>query len=439
MARILFIPCGLSESAAIALVWDYLKGDPVYSLKGIALDDRLEALFKKHNLPYQRFSEYKAKNAAAIIHKENPDLVLAHAFSDVTRAFIFAANALGIPTLFVNDGVTTVPPKYGNIWYSPRRLAPKRVIRWLKDKKRFNLFLDPLFTFRTLIAISSLPNALKKMSREMEQRFPRVYPEGLHYAVAGQHAKEAYITMGVPAEKVFVTGQPRFDRLLNQKYQPDKIRTELNIPVGKGLFVLATQPLYQGFWAEAEYCRLVEIIVQAMSEFPQHQLVIKLHPSEDESYYQEILAAMGQQDKVIVCRDVDIYELLNTCDLLLTAHSTVALEAMILDKPVVTVNLSSKPDVMPYARSGAALGVYRSEDLVPAISDSLSNPQVREELTRKRKTFVYEHAYLTDGQASRRVAELFVKLIEGRKRNTGDRLDPIPTARSKAPSSGKQV
>jgi CDP-glycerol glycerophosphotransferase (TagB/SpsB family) len=134
-----------------------------------------------------------------------------------------------------------------------------------------------------------------------------------------------------------------------------------------------------------------------MSEFPEKQLVIKLHPSEKLEEYREI-PGMAEQ-KVIICRDVDLYGLLHASELLMTVHSTVALEAMILDKPVITVNLTGKPDVMPYAESGAALGVYRKEDLAPAINKALYDPEVREKMAGKREKFVYDHAYKLDGQA----------------------------------------
>jgi CDP-glycerol glycerophosphotransferase (TagB/SpsB family) len=44
---------------------------------------------------------------------------------------------------------------------------------------------------------------------------------------------------------------------------------------------------------------------------------------------------------------------------MITAYSTTAIEAMILKKPVVIVNLSGEKDQMPYVRSGASVGVYK--------------------------------------------------------------------------------
>ena len=119
-----------------------------------------------------------------------------------------------------------------------------------------------------------------------------------------------------------------------------------------------------------------------------------------------------RETRAIVRQKVDIYELLHASDLLITTHSTVGLEAILLEKPVITLNLTSKPDLMPYATSGAAIGVYKKEDLVPAMQTALFNPETKEEMAKRRKAFVLEHTYKPDGQASKRVAELITRLIQ---------------------------
>lgn len=163
----------------------------------------------------------------------------------------------------------------------------------------------------------------------------------------------------------------------------------------------------------------MEAVVNAVSEFPEKQLAIKLHPSEKIAEYQQMLAGIENGNKAVLCQDIDLYGLLRECDLLMTVHSTVALEAMILDKPVITINLTGKPDVMPYAKSGAALGVYQQAELAPAIRKALYDPEVKRELEQKRESFVAEHAYKVDGQSSKRVAELIVRLIKESKMGKG--------------------
>ena len=91
-----------------------------------------------------------------------------------------------------------------------------------------------------------------------------------------------------------------------------------------------------------------------------------------------------------------------------------------LNKPIVVLNLSGEPDAMPYVEKGIALGVYRKEDLIPAIKDALYNREVREKLARCREKFVYEYAYIQDGRASERVANLIKSIATESRRDGND-------------------
>lgn len=265
----------------------------------------------------------------------------------------------------------------------------------------------------TLFIINPPLEFLKKYVRELVKctnRVPR-YAEGLNIAVISAFAKKAYIQMGVPPEKIFITGQPRFDLIQNRKFNKDQLKAELKIPENKHLAVLATQPLVGFIWTEKDNEKFIEMVCNAVKKIPETVLVIKIHPVESINIYKIILKNL-KEDSVIICQDIELYELLNACDLLMTVHSTVALEAMIFDKPVITINLSGKPDIFPYAQSGAAIGVYIEEDLVPAIKNTLFNEEMKKKIAQERKKFVYEHAYLQDGKASKRVADLIIQLIQ---------------------------
>jgi len=95
---------------------------------------------------------------------------------------------------------------------------------------------------------------------------------------------------------------------------------------------------------------------------------------------------------------------------MVTKSSTTTLEAAILNKPIIILNLSGKPDIIPYVDKGIALGVYKKEDLIPAIKNALYSREVREKLARQREKFVYDYAYLQDGNASERVASLIAQV-----------------------------
>jgi CDP-glycerol glycerophosphotransferase (TagB/SpsB family) len=165
---------------------------------------------------------------------------------------------------------------------------------------------------------------------------------------------------------------------------------------------------------------LLDAVYSARLSRPELQLVVKLHPKEDGALQRVMAVEMGLSDVVIVKER--LVELLRICDLLVTIHSAVAMEAIAMGKPVVTVNLTGEKDPYPYAGSGAAIGVYKQEDLLPAVYAALEDPKTRRRLDQGRREFVQDHLHGADGRASERIAQLVARLVSPRKRVPSGRL-----------------
>jgi ribosomal protein L9 len=70
---------------------------------------------------------------------------------------------------------------------------------------------------------------------------------------------------------------------------------------------------------------------------------------------------------------VDVYELIRQSDLVITKDSTAGLEAAIMKKPIVVVNTTKRPDLVPYVEKGVALGAYKTGDIRDRISEALKD------------------------------------------------------------------
>ncbi len=224
-------------------------------------------------------------------------------------------------------------------------------------------------------------------------------------AVMGEYMKRVRIKKGVNPNRIVITGQPRYD-ILTQKnrFRKEDICKQLKIDPDKRIILFAATHS-----SEEGSELLIRGIYEAAERYPETVLVVKPHPGDSDNLYREIANEMNVN--TVITFDY-LYELLHACDILITTHSAVGLEAMIVDKPVITINLTNKPDPYPYAESGAAIGVYKSEGIPLAIKKALYDPQAKKALEVNRKKFVYEHAYKMDGLASRRVADLIEKMIE---------------------------
>lgn len=229
-----------------------------------------------------------------------------------------------------------------------------------------------------------------------------------YFCVSGPQSESLKRKFLKDTRNLVVTGQPRFDRLVKAGRASDKdeIRRKLGLSVNGKILLWATEthslPL-------KENREIIGAVYHAVQSLQNVQLVVKLHPAEDQDapLYKE-----SHCNPIIVKGGENISESLYVCDAMITKSSTSAIEAAILGKPIIVLNLSEEPDVMPYVEQGVALGVYKKEDLPPTIKQALYDEKIRENLARQRKKFVYEYAYVQDGKASERVANLVLRLIE---------------------------
>jgi len=217
---------------------------------------------------------------------------------------------------------------------------------------------------------------------------------------------------GYPEGSVVVTGQPSYDFLYNARDNGarERICSQLDIGRSQDIVVLATQT-HRGFTNDQNR-RLLEIVFDAIGEFPGKKLVVKLHPAEEPSLHRRIARERGVLDDIVIVKDVNLFDLLRACEMLITAHSTVALEGMLFDKPVVTVNVTGGRDVMPYAESGAAIGVRDAAELTGAMRAVFTDDELQKKLQDGRKKFIADCLYPLDGRAARRVADLALSMAD---------------------------
>ena len=250
----------------------------------------------------------------------------------------------------------------------------------------------------------------------------------------GNSQKEWAIERGKPPETQVITGNPKWDSKVLTKVESIKSKFSifsiykvlttflekfewhlLRINPRKKIVVIATQ-----YFMSINSCYTVEQNIafireslNAMIEIPKVQVIVKLHPNFYEEFNEitkTILRDLQLDSVRITSRN--LWELLKICDLLITQTSTVGLEAMLFDKPIVTYISNGNPNLNPYAGSNAVIEVYKKENLVSAIKDALFNEEVQMRLAVARKKFLYENAYLLDGKASYRIAKLIQTCVK---------------------------
>ena len=293
-----------------------------------------------------------------IIEQENPtSLILIDEYNPIGRATVTAGKLANIKTIALQHGaISTSRPSYVHFEYEVSKIG--------------------------------------------EYHTP-YYPLPDITAVFGPYYMDLLQDIGnYPSDSLMVTGSIRYDIVPEKKKQFNREATllKLGLDPSKNMILYTSQPI-----DKEEKEKIFAALEKAISELPDCQLVIKLHPAEMQPV-KNIFLESGE--KVHVVKNIDIYEIINSCDVMLTAFSTTAMEAMILEKPVITINLTGKPDMMPYAKRDAAMGVYTEKDLPVAIISILEDEQLRAKFVQNSETFVYQHLFEMDGNATQRVVQI---------------------------------
>jgi len=208
-----------------------------------------------------------------------------------------------------------------------------------------------------------------------------------------------------------VTGQPRYDILADSGslFSRAEYQRAHNIDPSDRILLWTTQS--PGL-SDEENERTWKAVFRALQQFEDVTLVIKQHPREGSGYTRRILECLRAFDinAVVAPKNSDTYAHLACCDAMLTKYSTTATEAVILDKPVIILNLSGEPDRLDYVRQGVAYGVHEEKAVASTIRQALSNDGRLEE---NRRRFKEEYLFRCDGRATERVADFLDSLLGG--------------------------
>ena len=143
--------------------------------------------------------------------------------------------------------------------------------------------------------------------------------------------------------------------------------------------------------------------------------VIKPHPAEtDISEYEALAREHSECVELLRADAASITDLLPTSAMLVTKDSTVVFDAAMAGVPAITINLSGRRDRFPFAEDGGAVGVYRYEDIQPALERLLRDPAAREALAATREAFLDRHIGCRDGKAIEMIAERIAGIVTRR-------------------------
>jgi len=224
--------------------------------------------------------------------------------------------------------------------------------------------------------------------------------------VFGDSTKDALIEHGVDEATIEVTGCPRFDALAATRPTPRaEVVHRLGLDIGRAVIMVATQPVKYTITPKVKQ-DFLEALVEAAASVG-FQLLIKKHPHEKDDIVERAVEGLAD---VLVTRKGRLADMLSASDALVTVHSTVALEALILDRPVVAYRPDGMPELVPFCSREAADVARDGAELAERIRFLLG--EGRDTGREKRARFLERHLLL-DGKSTKRIHDLALRLLGG--------------------------
>ncbi len=350
----------------IRAIWQRLRSSPgvreSFAHRGVRFDDLAQPDLAATLLLQLPWAVRSYEEMAAALQVVGPAVVCLYAESSGWgRAALAACRAAGVPTVAIQHGI--LYPKY----YSYRHAAD-------------------------------------------EADCPR--PE--RTALFGEAARRILVELGhYPPETLTLTGSPKFDALLEatRTWDREGLRARLGIGPGEKLLVVASR--YEGIRETHQSIGSAFAgFVQAVESTPGVRCLVKPHPAEPQDVYEADISSAGASRVRAVPPRADLTELLHAADGLVTVESLSAIEALVLSRPVLILNMPT--NLRELVEQGAALGVAEGEDPLPALRALLFDAATAERLTAAREHYLSDVACGVDGRATLRILALLRETAFGR-------------------------
>lgn len=278
-----------------------------------------------------------------------------------------------------------------------KKIEPQAII-FVSDARFLERSLSLIAKKHKISRILSSPNMI------IDKILVNNYDTGDIICVSGKNIKRELIKIGIDKEKIFITGDPRYDNIPQKikSLHKEAICQKYHLSLNKKKILLLS--LYSSNFIPVEEKKLFfQSSYAALQKIKNTELIIKPHPNESLDLLEEQIKQWKIKNATIISGD--LYELLFVSDLVLMIWSMAGFEAQIMKKPVIAVNFLNKNynDYIPYGEKGGGIEIKKPENLYPAIKKLLEDKVFREKLIKNGEKFYQFYIRQPDGRAAQRI------------------------------------
>lgn len=178
----------------------------------------------------------------------------------------------------------------------------------------------------------------------MENPYYELPPTDIFLA-EGDKQVESLKKLGVPARRIVTVGLSRYDNIpaFRKEYSPSQSKTFLNIPqVYKYYILFDSNADLRGYITIQEQSIVTMALLNFVREHPSLALMIKPHPVHNRGWLEDLVNCFSLPNVYLINKNMLPYHGLNAADLVITKFSTIAVEAMLFEKPVISILLDGE-------------------------------------------------------------------------------------------------
>lgn len=235
--------------------------------------------------------------------------------------------------------------------------------------------------------------------------------------VYGEIHRQELIRHKLSPQRIVVCGAPSLDQRRRQSGRVHPLlKARLGLRDGDPWILAATSGPGHRI-SHAHHAQVVQALSRLSLAMPQVPLVVKLHRKDRLEYYAQALNHDTASRLTVVATEAagfphDIFEWLEGCPVLLTGASTVAVEAMLMDVPVVTMDFCDEIHEVDFIDAGATAHVRTSEGLVDVVRATLAARGPSPDVQAHVQAYLSQAFCALDGCSAARGVHAILQLID---------------------------
>lgn len=244
----------------------------------------------------------------------------------------------------------------------------------------------------------------------IKPHWPRYKSEKI--CIYGNQGINELHSVGYTDDQILLTGNPRYDKYKEIKIYEQKeiLEQKFRIDKDKKLLVIAMNR-----WKNRDEVWMSKLI--KFCNINNLEVVIKIHPT-----YKRWMNAFSENkmkkisdlcinEKFLISYELDIDSLIAAADLVISDYSNVGIQAVLLEKPLLTVNLTGEKwkDVIRFDKFGASIYIENYDKLEKIILEILKEDKHLDDFKIGRKKIIDDYNFYNDGFATKRIFDIMRK------------------------------